>query len=111
MMYFIKNGTITGYENINLSIFDERQGRWDGDNKDSRSCVFSQQIHLRPDNGVAGYTTNFRNTNSRDYYDVTEIYISQMKKCFPFKWNHYYTSNKLVKQYPTIIYNEKDKKV
>ena len=80
MMYFIKNGNITGYENINLSIFDERQGRWDGDNKDSRSCVFSQQIHLKPDNGVPGYTTNFRNTNSRDYYDVTDLDCSQKGK-------------------------------
>ena len=80
LMYFIKNGTITGYDNINLSIFDERQGRWDGDDKDSRSCVFSQQIHLQPDNGVEGYTTNFRNTNSRDYYDVTDLDCSQKGK-------------------------------
>ena len=80
LMYFIKNGTISGYENINLSIFDERQGRWDGDDKDSRSCVFSQQIHLQPDNGVEGYTTNFRNTNSRDYYDVTDLDCSQKGK-------------------------------
>lgn len=80
MMYFIKNGSITGYENINLSIFDERQGRWDGDSKESRSCVFSQQIHLKPDNGVAGYTTDFRNTNSRDYYDVTDLDCSQKGK-------------------------------
>ena len=80
LMYFIKNSTISGYENINLSIFDERQGRWDGESNDSRSCVFSQQIHLQPDNGVAGYTTNFRNTNSRDYYSVTDLDCSQKGK-------------------------------
>ena len=77
LMFFIKDSVITGYEGINLSLFDERQGRWDGD---SRSCVFSQQIHLKLDNGVLGYTTNFRNTNSRDYYGVTDLDCSQKGK-------------------------------
>ena len=44
-----------------------------------------------------------------DYFDVTRIYISQMKKFFPFKWDHFYTSNKIVQKLPTIVYNEKDK--
>ena len=44
-----------------------------------------------------------------DYYDATKIYQSQMKKFFPFDWEHIYTSNKLVKHANTIIYNEKDK--